>query len=94
MTRSELVEAIARRKGEFATDDVRIAVSLILEDMASAIAQGRRIELRGFGAFRLSHQPERLVRNPRTGATVKIAPRYKARFKAGKQLLQRVQEDE
>jgi integration host factor subunit beta len=94
MTRSELVEAIARRKGEFGTDDVRMAVSLILEDMAGAIAEGRRIELRGFGAFTLSRQPARTVRNPRTGAMVKISERYKTRFKAGKELLKRVQEED
>jgi integration host factor subunit beta len=92
MTRSELVEAVARAKPEFAPEDVRLAVAIILDDMAAAIAEGRRIELRGFGAFRLSRQPARRVRNPRTGDTINLAPRYKARFKPGKELLQRVQE--
>ena len=92
MTRSELVQAVAKSKPEFAPEDVRLAVTIILDDMAAAIAEGRRIELRGFGAFKLSHQPARRVRNPRTGATIQLAPRYKARFKPGKQLLERVQD--
>ena len=92
MTRSELVDAVARSKPEFARDDVRLAVATILDDMSAAIAEGRRIELRGFGAFELRRSSPRgspAIRRP--GRSFKLPVRVKARFHPGTELLERVQ---
>ena len=87
MTRSQLVQMLSQRHGELEPDDVRMAVDTILSGIADSLAQGRRIELRGFGAFTVNQRPAREVRNPKTGARILVKPKALPRFKAGKALV-------
>jgi DNA-binding protein HU-beta len=62
------------------------AVDTILESMKSALSEGRRIELRGFGVFQVRDRKRGVGRNPKTGVEVAITPGRTVRFKPGKDL--------
>ena len=90
MTKSELIEIIARKQKHLPTKDVELAVKHILEVMSGSLASGERIEIRGFGSFSLHFRPPRMGRNPKTGEAV--AGKYVPHFKPGKNLRERVNE--
>ncbi|GMQ96837.1 MAG: integration host factor subunit beta [Gammaproteobacteria bacterium] len=90
MTKSELIDQLARRLGHLAPKDVDLAIKHVLEQMSRALANGQRIEIRGFGSFSLHHRPSRLGRNPKTGATVTLPAKYVPHFKPGKEMRERV----
>jgi len=92
MTKSELIELIAAKQSHLPAKDVELAVKQILEIMSDALAQGQRIEIRGFGSFSLHFRPPRQGRNPKTGETVALAGKYVPHFKPGKDLRERVNE--
>ena len=90
MTKSDLIEAIAREQGHLAQKDVELAVKCILEQMSDALSTGDRIEIRGFGSFSLHFRPPRMGRNPKTGEKTLVAPKRLPFFKPGKELKERV----
>lgn len=92
MTKSELIEAIARRQSHLPAKDVELAVKHLLEVMSNSLANGERIEIRGFGSFSLHFRPPRIGRNPKTGEAVALAGKYVPHFKPGKDLRERVNE--
>ncbi|MDX1348164.1 MAG: integration host factor subunit beta [Thiomicrorhabdus chilensis] len=92
MTKSELIELIARKQTQFSQKDVEIAVNKILDSMINTLSQGERIEIRGFGSFSLHHRKARIGRNPKTGETVKLSDKRVPHFKPGKSLRERVDE--
>ena len=75
MTKSELVELIASKQTQLSVKDVELAVKTIIEHMSQSLADGQRIEIRGFGSFSLHHRAARTGRNPKTGEEVPILPR-------------------
>lgn len=90
MTKSELIELIARKQTHLPQKDVEIAVNQILESMVDALAQDNRIEIRGFGSFCLHHRKARLGRNPKTGESVELNEKRVPHFKPGKALREQV----
>jgi integration host factor subunit beta len=90
MTKSELIEIIAREQSHLAYRDVELAVKCMIEQMSQALASGQRIEIRGFGSFSLHFRPPRLGRNPKTGDSVELSGKYVPHFKPGKELRERV----
>ncbi len=90
MTKSELIDIIAREQSQLAYRDVELAVKCMIEQMSQALASGERIEIRGFGSFSLHFRPPRLGRNPKTGDSVSLAGKYVPHFKPGKELRERV----
>lgn len=90
MTKSELIEALARKQAHLAYKDVELAVKSLLEQMSTALATGQRIEIRGFGSFSLHFRPPRTGRNPKTGASVQLKGKHVPHFKPGKELRDRV----
>jgi integration host factor subunit beta len=90
MTKSELIEILARRQAHLKADDVDMAVKTLLEMMSNALSGGDRIEIRGFGSFSLHFRPPRLGRNPKTGDSVALPGKYVPHFKPGKELRDRV----
>ncbi len=85
-TRSDLVSELSERFGQLAQRDAELAVKTILDAMASALARGHRIEIRGFGSFTVTHRPSRVGRNPRSGEQVIVPEKRVPHFKAGKAL--------
>ena len=90
MTKSELIERIASVQTQLSAKDVELAVKMILDHMADALAGGERIEIRGFGSFSLHYREARLGRNPKTGEKVELAGKFVPHFKPGKELRDRV----
>jgi integration host factor subunit beta len=90
MTKSELIEALARRQSHLAFADVELAVKGVLDHLAQALEQGERVEIRGFGSFSLHYRPPRVGRNPKTGDAVPLKGKYVPHFKPGKELRERV----
>lgn len=92
MTKSELIEIIAKKQSHLASKDIELAVKTVLEQMSNALSSGRRIEIRGFGSFSLHFRPPRMGRNPKTGDSVALPGKYVPHFKPGKDLRDRVNE--
>ena len=90
MTRSDLVIQLAERFGQLTHRDTEFAVKTILDAMAKTLAEGRRIEIRGFGSFALSHRPPRVGRNPKSGERVLVPQKRVPHFKPGKALREAV----
>ena len=91
MTKSELIESIAKAENQFLPlKDVELAVKCVLEQMSQALSSGERIEIRGFGSFSLHFRPPRIGRNPKTGESVALPGKYVPHFKPGKELRDRV----
>jgi integration host factor subunit beta len=90
MTKSELIEALAREQRHLAYKDVELAVKCLLEQLSHSLSTGKRIEIRGFGSFSLHFRPPRIGRNPKTGESVSLVGKYVPHFKPGKDLRERV----
>jgi len=90
MMKSELIERIARKQSHLAYKDVELAVKGLLERMSGSLANGERIEIRGFGSFSLHYRPPRAGRNPKTGGSVMLPGKHVPHFKPGKELRERV----
>lgn len=90
MTKSELIEAIARQQPHLALKDVELAVKCVIEQMSQSLSTGERIEIRGFGSFSLHYRPPRMGRNPKTGTSVALSSKHVPHFKPGKELRDRV----
>jgi len=90
MTKSELIEILARKRNHLAHKDVEDAVKTLLEQMSESLSQGERIEIRGFGSFSLHFRPPRIGRNPKTGDSVPLSGKFVPHFKPGKELRERV----
>lgn len=90
MTKSELIARLAADNPHLYQRDVERIVSTIFDEITSALAQGDRVELRGFGAFSVKQRGARTGRNPRTGATVEVSSKHIPYFKTGKQLREKL----
>ncbi len=90
MTKSELIERLATEQTHLNQTDVELAVRSILEQLSRALAEGERVEIRGFGSFSLHYRPPRMGRNPKTGDAVALPGKHVPHFKPGKELRERV----
>ena len=85
MNKTELIAKVAE-KSELSKKDAEKAVAAILDTIVSAVAEGDKIQLVGFGTFEVSERAAREGRNPQTGETMKIEASKAPKFKAGKAL--------
>lgn len=90
LTKSDLIEILAKRQSHLAVKDVELAVKGLLEQMSAELASGERIEIRGFGSFSLHFRGARIGRNPKSGDTVALRGKNVPHFKPGKELRERV----
>ncbi len=85
MTKADLVEKVAA-EADMTKKDAEQLVEIIFESIVSTLNKGEKIELRGFGSFRVRQRNARKGRNPKTGASVNIPAKRVAYFKPGKDL--------
>ena len=85
LTKAALVEEVAHVAG-LTKKRAEVIVDTVFGNIAEALQQGEKVELRGFGSFRLRRREPREGRNPRTGDRVAVPPRRVAYFKPGKEL--------
>ena len=90
MTKSELIADLGAANPHLNIKDVETIVATIFDEITTALADGKRVELRGFGAFTVRKRNARTGRNPRTGQAVPVNEKVVPFFKAGKELRERV----
>ena len=90
MTKSELVQTIASENPHLYMRDVERIVNCVFDEISEALSAGKRVELRGFGAFSVKTRPSRVGRNPRTGEAVDVPEKKAPHFKTGKGLHNRL----
>ena len=94
MIKSELVKHLMARCPHLYERDIEKVINAILEQIIEALAQGDRVELRGFGAFTARRYKARKGRNPKTGAAVFVSAKALPFFKTGKEMRQRLNRSE
>ncbi len=92
MTKAELVEDVAKA-AELTKKDAEKLVEIVFESIIDTLNQGEKIELRGFGSFRVRERGARRGRNPKTGDPVDIPAKRVPYFKPGKELKELINED-
>jgi integration host factor subunit beta len=92
MTKAELVEDVARA-AELTKKDAERLVEIVFESIIETLNQGEKIELRGFGSFRVRERGARRGRNPKTGDPVDIPAKRVPYFKPGKEMKELINED-
>jgi len=93
MIKSELLQALARDNPGLRAEEVEKVVDTFFEEIEQRLAQGGRVELRGFGAFSTRERDPRQGRNPRTGASVAVPGKKVPYFKPGKEMRARLNAD-
>jgi len=91
MTKAELVELIAQETG-VSKKDTGVVVNLIMENIGKALVAGDKVEVRGFGSFKVKSRNARQARNPRTGESVAVPAKRVPYFKASNELKARLNE--
>ena len=90
MTKSGLIEEVARLTPHISKRDTEVVVNTIFDSMVDALRRGDRIEIRGFGSFQVKLREAREGRNPKTGEPVHISSKRTPFFKVGKELKEMV----
>jgi len=93
MTKSELIQKLADRNPHLLLRDVERIVDTVFDEITDTLAEGNRVELRGFGAFSVKHRDARIGRNPRTGEQVQVEAKRLPFFKTGKALREALNEE-
>lgn len=86
VTKSDLIQTLFQRYEHLPFREIESAVKTIVDHMAETLADGQRIEIRGFGSFSVRHRSPRLGRNPKTGEKVELTSKFVPHFKPGKGL--------
>ncbi|MBI5886794.1 MAG: integration host factor subunit beta [Deltaproteobacteria bacterium] len=90
MTKSELIEKVSSRVTAFSRRDIEIIVDTLFQSMADSLANGGKVEIRGFGSFKIKEREGRQGRNPKSGENIFIQPKRVPFFKAGKEIRERI----
>ena len=85
MTKADLIEEVAQAGG-LTRRDAEVVVETVFHSMTQALARGEKIELRGFGSFRVQERSARPARNPKTGETVHVPAKKVPRFRPGRDM--------
>lgn len=89
MTKADIVEDIAQKTG-LTKKEVGETVDLFLDNVSDLLVQGKHLEIRGFGTFKIKERKARMARNPRTGESVPVPARRVPVFKVSKMLKEKV----
>ncbi len=90
MTKSELIEAVSTQVRSFSKKDVEIIVDSLFQSMSESLSRGEKVEIRGFGSFKIKERDGRQGRNPKSGENIYIEPKRVPFFKAGKEIRERI----
>jgi integration host factor subunit beta len=91
MTKSDLIERVAREIPHISKKDTELVVNTIFDTLTESLCRSDRIEIRGFGSFQVKIREAREGRNPKTGAEVSIPTKRTPFFKVGKELRERIE---
>jgi integration host factor subunit beta len=85
MNKSELIKNLAE-ENDISTDEAAMVVNIFMNSIKEALRQGDRVEIRGFGSFKLKDYGGYIGRNPKTGEVVEVEPKRLPFFRSGKEL--------
>lgn len=85
MTKAQLVEQVAN-KINLTKKQTEVIVNTVFQSITDSLAEGDKVELRGFGSFRIRERNSRVGRNPKSGEKVEVPAKKVPFFKAGKEL--------
>ncbi|MDA2923129.1 integration host factor subunit beta [Acidobacteria bacterium AH-259-L09] len=85
MTKADLIDEVARHS-DLSKKDAEVIVQTVLDSIVESLKTGEKVELRGFGSFRLRERASREGRNPKTGEKVFVPAKKVPYFKPGKEL--------
>lgn len=85
MTKAELVEKVSD-KIHLTKKQTELVVNTVFQSITDSLSDGKKVELRGFGSFRIRERNARVGRNPKSGAQVDVPAKRVPFFKAGKDL--------
>lgn len=94
MTKSELIEIVSSKVTNFSRKDVEIIVDTLFDSMCSSLSKGDKVEIRGFGSFKIKERDGRQGRNPKSGENIFIESKKVPFFKAGKEIRERINNGE
>ena len=90
MTKSVLIEKIAEKVEGLSKKQTEVVIEEIFDSIKDSLAKGGKVEIRGFGNFKLRSRNARKARNPKTGESVDVPPKKVPYFKVGKELREMV----
>jgi len=90
MTKSSLIEKISEKVDGLSKKQTEVVIETIFESIKETLSKGGKVEIRGFGNFRLRSRNARKARNPKTGDAVDVPPKKVPYFKVGKELREMV----
>ena len=90
MIRSELLQALANDNPDLRPEEIGQVVDIFFDEITARLAEGGRVELRGFGTFSTRQRESRQGRNPRTGDSVDVPSKKVPYFKPGKEMRERL----
>ena len=93
VTKQDIVRRIANNEKNIFAKDAQTLVDIMFREMSDELANGDRIEIRGFGTFTVKQRDARIARNPKTNTSVKLDERSVPYFRAGKELKDRLNSD-
>ncbi|MEK6758885.1 MAG: integration host factor subunit beta [Deltaproteobacteria bacterium] len=94
MTKSELIEAVAAKVSNFSRKDIEVIVDTLFDSMSTSLSKGDKVEIRGFGSFKIKEREGRQGRNPKSGENIFIESKRVPFFKAGKEIRERINSEE
>lgn len=86
MTKAELIERVSEKVSNLTKRQTEIIVNTVFDHIRDTLVKGEKLEIRGFGSFRIRERREREGRNPKTGETVRVPSKRVPFFKAGKEM--------
>jgi integration host factor subunit beta len=90
MTKSELIEKVSANVKTFSKKHVEVIVDSLFDSMSESLARGEKVEIRGFGSFKIKERAGRQGRNPKSGENIFIEAKRVPFFKAGKEIRERI----
>jgi len=85
MNKSELIKTLAEERN-ISVEEATDIVNIFFDSMKEALKNGNRVEIRGFGSFKIKEYKGYQGRNPKTGEKVEVKPKRLPFFRAGKEL--------
>lgn len=86
MTKSQLIEKIVDENPNLTKKEIEFIVNHVFSNIKDALGNGDKVEIRGFGSFKVRDKKAKIGRNPKTGEQVKVPPKKVPYFKPGKEI--------
>ena len=86
MTKSELIESIASQHPNMTKKNIEFIINSVFKSIKDSLQKGDKVEIRGFGSFKIRETSSKVGRNPKTGSKVNVPDKKVPYFKPGKEI--------